>query len=152
NGQSDVYSLGVILFQLMTNELPFRGNNRMLLQQVLNAEPRLPSSLNDKVPKDLDTIAIKCLQKDPAKRYATAADLADDLRRFLRGEPILARPVRSIERMVRWAKRRPAITALSALVLALAVVGFALVTWQWREAEAARQVADFERQSAEAAQ
>ncbi len=120
-GHSDIYSLGAVLFQLLTNELPFRGNVRMLTEQVLNSEPRLPSSLNDRVPKDLDTIVAKCLQKDPAKRYATAADLAADLRRFLRGEAILARPISRLARTWRWCKRRPLVAALSATVTILLI-------------------------------
>ncbi len=120
-GHSDIYSLGAVLFQLLTNELPFRGNVRMLTEQVLNSEPRLPSSLNDRVPKDLDTIAVKCLQKDPAKRFPTAADLAADLRRFIRGDAILARPITRLARGWRWCKRRPLVAGLSAIVAVLLI-------------------------------
>jgi serine/threonine protein kinase len=124
--QSDVYSLGVVLFQLLTSELPFRGNNRMLLHQVLNVEPRTPSSLNDRVPKDLETITMKCLQKDPAKRYATAADLACDLRHYLAGEAILARPISRLARGWRWCRRNPALSATGA-VAAISLVALLIV-------------------------
>jgi serine/threonine-protein kinase len=98
--RSDVYSLGVIFFQLLTGELPFRGNVRMLIHQVIHDEPRNPRSFNDRVPRDLDTICIKCLQKDPDKRYQQAGEVADDLRRFLSGQPIVARSHRSGRRQL----------------------------------------------------
>src|SRR5205085_12621206 len=93
DGRSDVYSLGVVLYEMLAGELPFRGNPRMLLLQVLHDEPRPPRSLNDKVPRDLETVCLKALARAPARRYASARDLADDLRRYLRGEAIRARPV-----------------------------------------------------------
>ena len=86
--RSDIYSLGVILFQLLTGELPFRGNARMLMHQVIHDEPPSPRKLNGNVPKDLETITLKCLEKDAPKRYGTADDLAKELRRWLKGEPI----------------------------------------------------------------
>jgi serine/threonine protein kinase len=91
--RSDVYSLGVILFELLTGQLPFRGEKQILITQIQHDQPPRPRKLNAKIPRDLDTITLKCLEKEPRNRYQTAQLLADDLRRWIEGRPIVARPI-----------------------------------------------------------
>jgi WD40 repeat protein/tRNA A-37 threonylcarbamoyl transferase component Bud32 len=136
---TDIYALGAILYELITGRAPFRAATPLdTLRQVVSDDPVAPSRLQPKTPRDLETVCLKCLQKEPHKRYATALELADDLMRFRTGESIRARPVSMWERSVKWARQRPAIAALLALVVLTTVLGFAGVTWQLRQTEEAR--------------
>ena len=119
--RSDIFSLGVIFFELLTGERPFRGSVHRILRQIINEDPPLPQSFDPRIPPDLETICLKCLEKDPDLRYPSAAELSEDLQRYRRHEPILARPVSAAGRLWRWSKRNPSIPWLS---LALIVVTF----------------------------
>jgi len=123
DGRSDVYSIGVMLYEMLAGELPFRGKLRVLVDQVLSSDPRPPRQLNDRIPKDLETICLKCLEKDPARRYQSAAALADDLSCWLTGQPISARPVSDFERFTRWCFRNPGVALPSALALLFLIFG-----------------------------
>jgi serine/threonine protein kinase/WD40 repeat protein len=125
---ADVYALGATLYALLTVRPPFQAASAMdTVLMVVGDEPVPPRRLNASIPRDLDVICVKCLEKSPARRYASASALADDLGRWLRHEPILARRASSAERLVRWARRRPAVAALSFLIFAAIVASIGLV-------------------------
>ena len=137
DARSDVYSLGVVLFELMTGSLPFRGNMSVLPHKVIHDEPPSPRRLNRHVPRDLETICLKCLQKPPETRYQSAQALADDLQNWFDGMPIVARPVGWAETVWRWSRRHPFASGLAiSLVTALVFVAVTLIilvpTWQSR--------------------
>jgi WD40 repeat protein/tetratricopeptide (TPR) repeat protein len=147
---TDVYALGAILYEMLTGRPPFRGETPFeTIRQVLDGEVVAPAALQPKLPRDLDTICLKCLHKAAPRRYPSAEELADDLKRYLDGEPIKARPAGRLERAVKWARRRPTLAALLAMTVVAAAALIGLGVWSHRavtrraeEAEAAKKEAD----------
>jgi WD40 repeat protein len=136
---ADVYSLGAILYEILTGRPPFVSDSPIdTLMMLLERDPERPGALVPGCDRDLETIALKCLEKSPTARFASADALAQDLEHWLANEPISARPITTWERGVKWTRRRPAIAALIAAVVVVAVAGFAGVIFQWRQAVAAR--------------
>ncbi|MBL9164310.1 MAG: serine/threonine protein kinase [Planctomycetaceae bacterium] len=121
--RADVYSLGVVMFQMATGELPYRGSFEVQLASKLVDDAPDPRKLNRHLPRDFATICLKCLEREPSRRYAGAGKVAAELRRFLQGEPILARPLSRTARLWRWAKRKPALSTAAALAGIIAVAG-----------------------------
>jgi tetratricopeptide (TPR) repeat protein len=135
DGRTDVYSLGATLYEALTGATPYRGAPHLVLRQIIEDEPRPLRELNDAVPRDLETICLKAMNREPARRYQTARELADDLRRWLGGEPIHARPTGRLERAWRWCGRNRRVAALAASLVFVFCAGFLGVVWQWRRAE-----------------
>jgi serine/threonine protein kinase len=139
---ADIYALGAILYELLTGRPPFVGESTLdVLEQVCFQEPVAPSRLRPRMPRDLETICLKCLAKTPGKRYASAADLADDLERFLAGRPIMARPTPPWEKGVKWARRQPALAALTGVSVVAIALFFAGWTWFTAQLHAEREFA-----------
>jgi len=138
---ADTYALGAILYTMLTGRPPFQGSNTLhILEQMRSQEPVSLRRLVPHLPRDLETICLKCLEKEPSHRYTSAADLADDLQRFLAGEPICARPAPIWEHSWKWSKRRPAVAGLLAAVIGLGILSVALMFGLWRGAETRVQV------------
>jgi serine/threonine protein kinase/tetratricopeptide (TPR) repeat protein len=128
----DVYALGAILYATLCGRPPFRGESTMdTLRQVIEQRPVSPSVFQPGLPVDLETICLKCLEKDPASRYASAQDLAAELGRFLAGEPIVARPISNVARAIRWCRRNPVLSTLSTSLVLAMLVGTIASSYFW---------------------
>ena len=138
DARSDIYSLGVVLFQLLTGELPFRGKPLMMLNQVIHDDPPAPRGLNHRVPVDLETICLRCLEKSPEKRFQSALSLSEEITRFLEGKPIESRPIGSIKRMIRWCRRHMLAAASLAIMISMTVLS---LFW-WVRAEQSGEAAN----------
>jgi WD40 repeat protein/tetratricopeptide (TPR) repeat protein/tRNA A-37 threonylcarbamoyl transferase component Bud32 len=137
---ADVWALGAILYELLTGRAPFQAPTpTQTLQQVCEADPVSPRRLQPGLPRDLETVCLKCLQKEPRKRYASALDLAEDLERFLDGVPVRARRISRGERLVRWGRRNPVVAGLLGAVFLVLIAGFAGTSWEWRAAAGERE-------------
>jgi tetratricopeptide (TPR) repeat protein/predicted Ser/Thr protein kinase len=136
---TDVYGLGTILYALLAGRAPFAGTTLVeTLDLVRSHSPEPPSKVNPRVPRDLEIICLKCLEKEPDRRYPGALALAEDLQRWRTGQPIQARPVGPMTRAAMWCRRNPALATLAALLVLALAAGFAGVTWKWREANGQR--------------
>lgn len=163
--RADIYSLGVILYEILTGRRPFQDCNlQTLLVRIVSEPAPSPRTLDKSIPKDLETICLKCLEKQPSKRFESAQELADEIHRFLRGEPIVSRPISEMERVYRWCQRNPTAATLFLAVLATGLLGGVIsgtlsyltkqrmqAEAQEREEEMARREAELAMQRAEAA-
>src|SRR5438128_1785309 len=136
---TDVYGLGAVLYQLLTGHPPFAGSTTYeTVRMVLETQPRQPRLCNPKVDRDLETICLKCLEKEPAKRYASAQALAEDIERFLRDEPIRSRRSSRLEHAWRWCKRKPLVASLIAALILVVAIGLAGTLWELRRVQTER--------------
>ena len=142
DARTDVYALGVSLYECLAGECPFRGSSHRIVHQVLNDEPRSPRAMNDRVSRDLETICLKAMAKEPDRRYATISEFGDDLRRFLRGEPIRARPVSALERGWRWSLKNPMLAGLgiATVLLLIAMAAGSTIAAVWIAGERTKAV------------
>jgi WD40 repeat protein/tetratricopeptide (TPR) repeat protein len=156
NGQgdvrSDVYSLGLTLYEMLALRTAFDASDRnKLVKQVMHDEPIRPRKLNPGVPRDLETVVLKAIARDPAHRYQTPAEVAEDLKRFVEDRPVRARRISNGEKLWRWCRRNPLPASLVAAIVLVFLLGFAGVSWQWHEAETAREEEKNQHNRAEAA-
>jgi tRNA A-37 threonylcarbamoyl transferase component Bud32 len=136
---ADVYALGATLYQMLTGQPPYRGHSTWdTFRQVKDGQVAAPRRLAPAVPRDLEAICLKCLELEPAHRYGSAQQLAEDLERFLNNEPVEARPMSGLRRSAKWARRKPLVALLLLLLMGSLVGGFSAIAWQWRSAEAER--------------
>jgi WD40 repeat protein/serine/threonine protein kinase len=148
DARSDLYALGLTLYELLTLRPAFDETERhKLASQVMHTEPPRPRKINPAVPRDLETVVLKALERDPARRYQTAGELAEDLKRFVEDRPIRARRISPAERLWRWCRRNTLLAGMTALLLLLTLGGIGGILWQWQKAEHARQEADDARRS-----
>jgi serine/threonine-protein kinase len=149
---ADIYALGAILYELLTGRPPFLAPSPIdVVLELLSEEPVPPGRLQPKLPRDLETICLKCLHKAPGRRYASAWALAEDLHRFSEGWPIAARPISLWERGVKWARRRPAVASLLGVLLLVVATAFAGMAGLWLKAEEQRRQAERAKGEAEEA-
>jgi eukaryotic-like serine/threonine-protein kinase len=150
--RGDIYSLGLTIYELLTGRPAFHEEERaQLLDQVLHSNPPSPRQCDPSISRDMETIVLKAMAREPDQRYATAAAMAEDLRRFVEDRPIRARRASLTERLLRWRRRNPAVAGLLAALIVVLLAGFAAVTWQWRTAVAEREQKEDQRSLADSA-